>query len=244
MGKRIAVLALQGAFEEHVARLRALGAEAREVRQLADWEAGARWDGLVLPGGESTAQRRLLHELGLYAPLRRAVAEEGLPVLGTCAGLILLARSVEGDAPGMERFPTLGTLDVTACRNAYGRQLGSFRTVAPCRLPGAGEAPTSGSETLTEAVGASVSGETLTEAATASISGETLTEAATASVELPMTFIRAPYVAEAGPGVEVLASVGERIVAVRQGRQLAVAFHPELDADVRLHDCFLRSVCR
>ena len=231
MGKRIAVLALQGAFEEHVARLRALGAEAREVRQLADWEAGARWDGLVLPGGESTAQRRLLHELGLYAPLWRAVAEEGLPVLGTCAGLILLARSVEGDAPGMERFPTLGTLDVTACRNAYGRQLGSFRTVAPCRLPGAGETPTSGSETLTEA-------------ATASVSGETLTEAATASVELPMTFIRAPYVAEAGPGVEVLASVGERIVAVRQGRQLAVAFHPELDADVRLHACFLRSVCR
>ena len=204
MGKRIAVLALQGAFEEHVARLRALGAEAREVRQLADWEAEARWDGLVLPGGESTAQRRLLHELGLYAPLRRAVAEEGLPVLGTCAGLILLARGVEGDAPGMERFPTLGTLDVTACRNAYGRQLGSFRTVAPCRLPGAGEAPT----------------------------------------DLPMTFIRAPYVAEAGPGVEVLASVGERIVAVRQGRQLAVAFHPELDADVRLHACFLRSVCR
>lgn len=227
MGKRIAVLALQGAFEEHVARLRALGAEACEVRQLADWEAGARWDGLVLPGGESTAQRRLLHELGLYAPLRRAVAEEGLPVLGTCAGLILLARGVEGDAPGMERFPTLGTLDVTACRNAYGRQLGSFRTVAPCRLPGAGEAQASGSETLTEAV-----------------SGETLTEASTASVELPMTFIRAPYVAEAGPGVEVLASVGGRIVAVRQGRQLAVAFHPELDADVRLHACFLRSVCR
>lgn len=208
---KIAVLALQGAFAEHAARLGALGAEVREVRQLADWQQGGPWDGLVLPGGESTVMRRLMHELGLYAPLRRAVGEEGLPVLGTCAGLILLAARVEGDGAEGARYPTIGTMDITVCRNAYGRQLGSFRTEASCLLPRGGAAAAAGAEAVSQ--------------------------------RLPMTFIRAPYVREAGPGVQVLATVGGRTVAVRQGRQLAVAFHPELDADPRLHDYFLREVC-
>ncbi len=119
---RIAVLALQGAFVEHEAMLRRLGVETFEVRQLADWQQPK--DGLVLPGGESTTQSKLLSDLGLMEPLREAI-EGGLPVFGTCAGLILLAKEVEGES--RER---LATMDICVRRNAYGRQLGSFATEA------------------------------------------------------------------------------------------------------------------
>ena len=117
--------------------------------------------------------------------------EEGIPVLATCAGLILLAKRL--DAHDDKGTPRLSTLDVLVQRNAYGRQLGSFRT-----------------------------------------------EGKVAGIGLvPMTFIRAPYVMEADPGVEVLAQVDERTVAVRQGSQLALAFHPELDESVLVHEAFL-----
>jgi len=113
-------MALQGAFIEHEQRLQALGAETFEVRQLADWNQPK--DGLVLPGGESTTQLKLLTDLGLLEPVRRDILA-GLPVFGTCAGLILLAKDVEG-----EPYPRLSTMDIRVRRNAYGRQLGSFAT--------------------------------------------------------------------------------------------------------------------
>lgn len=114
---RIGVLALQGAFAEHEKMLRQIGAECFQIRQPADLEDGT--DGLVLPGGESTVMNRLLHDLHLYEPLKKAILG-GMPVLATCAGTILLAEDVEG---GM---PCFATVPIKVKRNAYGRQLGSF----------------------------------------------------------------------------------------------------------------------
>ena len=116
------MLALQGAFAEHEAMLWRLGADCFEVRQLADWRQPK--DGLIIPGGESTTQSKLLCDLGLLQPIRDAITG-GLPVFGTCAGLILLAKTVEGE----DRM-RLATMDISVKRNAYGRQLGSFATVA------------------------------------------------------------------------------------------------------------------
>ena len=115
---KIGVLALQGAFIEHVQALRQLGAEAVELRQLPDLEQPL--DGIVLPGGESTVQGKLLHELGMFAPLQKKIAQ-GLPVLATCAGMILLAEKLTNDSK-----LHLATMPITVKRNAYGRQLGSW----------------------------------------------------------------------------------------------------------------------
>ena len=173
---RIAVLALQGAFIEHEQMLQKLGAETFEVRQLRDWEQPK--DALVLPGGESTVQMRLLKELGLFEPIRKAIAD-GLPVLGTCAGMILLSEGY------------FGTMHIRVRRNAYGRQLGSFHTTDS--MEGLGE-------------------------------------------DVPMTFIRAPYIEEVTADDCIpIANVDGHIVAARQGNQIATAFHPELDNDTRLH---------
>lgn len=128
---RIAILALQGAFDEHRQMLDRLGAESFEVRQLADWMQPK--DGVIIPGGESTTQLKLLDDLGLRRPVREAIAA-GLPVYGTCAGLILLARQVEG-----EDYSRLSTMDIAVKRNAYGRQTGSFATVA--EFDGVGRVP-------------------------------------------------------------------------------------------------------
>lgn len=118
----VAVLAVQGAFVEHERKLAQLGAECRELRRRADLEQP--FDALVLPGGESTVQGKLLRELGMREPLRERIAG-GLPVLATCAGMILLAeRIAQGDGP------YLATVPMTVRRNAYGRQLGSFRVEA------------------------------------------------------------------------------------------------------------------
>lgn len=184
---RIGVLALQGAFAEHEAMLRGLGAEAAELRQLRDIEG---IDGLVLPGGESTVQGKLLRELGMLGPLKARI-EAGMPVLATCAGLILLASRLAND-PAVH----FGTMPVTVRRNAYGRQLGSFETVAPFKGLG----------------------------------------------DFRMDFIRAPYVEEAGEGVEKLAEVGGKTVAVRFGDQIGLAFHPEIGEDPRIHALFLDAV--
>ena len=118
---KVGVLAVQGAFAEMAAYWRAQGAEVFEIRQLADLERGM--DLLALPGGESTVQGKLLNDLGLFAPLKERI-DSGLPVFAVCAGLILLAETIEDD-------PTVwfGSLPVTVRRNAYGRQLGSFRTI-------------------------------------------------------------------------------------------------------------------
>ena len=188
---RIAVLALQGAFLEHEMILRKLGVDCFEVRQKQDWLQEK--DALIIPGGESTTQGKLLDELELLSPIREEI-ENGLPVFGTCAGLILLSRDVEGNSETAPAPPRLGTMQITTARNAYGRQLGSFRV----------------------------------ESTFAGIEGQ-----------IPMTFIRAPYIKEATEAVEVLAKVDDRIVAARQGNQLVTAFHPELDADTHVHEYFL-----
>ena len=120
----IAILALQGAFAEHAAMLDRLGTEHFEIRQLRDLERP--FDGLILPGGESTVMGKLLRDLELFEPLRQRI-QAGLPVFGTCAGLILLAKEVEGG------IPCFGTMDIAVRRNAYGRQLGSFYTEADCK---------------------------------------------------------------------------------------------------------------
>lgn len=117
---RIAVLALQGAFIEHEQMLERLGVSSVEIRQKRDLERP--YDGLIIPGGESTVQGKLMHELGLFEPIKKQI-ENGLPVFGTCAGLLLLAKKIEND----DRRH-LATMDITAVRNAYGRQLGSFYT--------------------------------------------------------------------------------------------------------------------
>ncbi len=176
---RIAILALQGAFAEHEAMLRQLGAEPFEVRKLSDWQQPK--DGLIIPGGESTTQMKLLRELGLADVVKDAI-NEGLPVFGTCAGLIMLSQS------------HLATMDIEAQRNAYGRQLGSFSTVH---------------------------------------------EVAEIGKDIPMTFIRAPFINRVYGRARELATVDGHIVAARQDNQLVTAFHPELTNDLRIHDYFL-----
>ena len=118
----IAVLALQGSFIEHRQKLKKLGVDTFEIRQLKDIDR--HFDGLILPGGESTTQGKLLRELGLFEPLKEKILN-GLPVFGTCAGLILLAENLENDNKVKCHF---GTMPATVARNAYGRQLGSFST--------------------------------------------------------------------------------------------------------------------
>ncbi|MEZ5122267.1 MAG: pyridoxal 5'-phosphate synthase glutaminase subunit PdxT [Solirubrobacterales bacterium] len=179
---RIGVLALQGGFAAHARMLRSLGAEVREVRTPADLDG---LDGLVWPGGESTTMMLGVRREGLAGPLRELVAA-GTPVFGTCAGLIMLDRE------------HLGVLDVTARRNAFGRQTRSFE--ADLDLPGIDGGP------------------------------------------VRAVFIRAPWIEDAGPEVTVLAEVDGHPVAVQQGRLLAVAFHPELSGDPRLHARFLALV--
>lgn len=116
----IGILALQGAFEEHRQMLSRLGADSFEIRQERDLDAD--FDGLIIPGGESTVQGKLLRELNLFDKIKELITD-GLPVFGTCAGLILLAKKTENDSR-----THLAVMDITAVRNAYGRQLGSFYT--------------------------------------------------------------------------------------------------------------------
>ncbi len=128
---KIGILAVQGAFIEHETKLAKLGAECIELRQKSDLEK--KFDGLVLPGGESTVQGKLLRELNMFQTLKTEI-EGGMPVLATCAGLILLAEKLSNDS-----HVYFGTLPVTVKRNAYGRQLGSFRTVQD--MEGVGTVP-------------------------------------------------------------------------------------------------------
>ncbi len=127
----IGVLAVQGAFIEHEKTLVSLGVPCFEIRQKSDLEK--HMDGLILPGGESTVQGKLLRDLGLFGPLKEKI-ESGMPVFGTCAGLLLLAKKIEND--DRSHF---ATMDIEAVRNAYGRQLGSFYTKA--EFKGIGKIP-------------------------------------------------------------------------------------------------------
>lgn len=185
----IAVMALQGAFIEHEMMLQKLGVDTFEVREASDWQRHK--DGLILPGGESTTQIKLLHELGLMEQVRADIAA-GLPVLGTCAGLILLAKDVENEPA--ERISTMNTI---VRRNAYGRQLDSFHTVGEVKGVG---------------------------------------------TDIPMTFIRAPYIKDVGANVDILSRIDGNIVAAKQANQLVLSFHPELDDDLRIHEYFISMV--
>lgn len=179
MAQRVGILALQGDFEAHARMLRALGAAPREVRVPADL---AGLDALVIPGGESTVMTLGIEREGLGEPLRELVGA-GTPVLGTCAGMIVLDRG------------HLGVLDIETERNAFGRQLRSFE--ADLDVSGVEGGP------------------------------------------VHAVFIRAPWVVAWGPQVEVLARVDGHPVAVRQDHTLAVAFHPELAGETRLHELLL-----
>lgn len=187
---------MQGDVREHLAALEEAGARAVRVRHPEDL---ARVDGIVLPGGESTTIVKLLDAFELFEPLRTAI-EGGLPAYGSCAGMILLARRLLDAAEGQR---TLGALDVTVRRNAFGRQIDSFET--DLEVEGVTDGP------------------------------------------FHAVFIRAPWVEEAGPGVQVLATVGAglaagRIVAVRERDVVATSFHPEIAGDVRLHRKFVQIV--
>ena len=190
-GPKIGVLALQGAFFEHSVALQSLGAHVIEVR-LPEALSGV--DGLVLPGGESTTMSMLLTSSGLFDGIAGLIAD-GTPVMGTCAGLILLASDVGDGRPDQRSF---AALDVAVLRNGYGRQRDSFET--PLEIAGIAGGP------------------------------------------FPAVFIRAPRISRVGAGVDVLASVGDDPVLVRQGRILAAAFHPELSGDLRLHQMFLGGI--
>jgi pyridoxal 5'-phosphate synthase pdxT subunit len=180
----IGVLALQGGFEAHAKVLRRLGAEVREVRVPADLDG---LQGLVVPGGESTTMTLGIEREGLAEPLRQ-LAESGTPILGSCAGLIMLDRE------------HLNVMDVRAQRNAFGRQTKSFEV--DLDVAGLDGGPLRG------------------------------------------IFIRAPWIAEHGPGVKILASIDGHPVAARQEDMLVVAFHTELSGDDRLHGLFLEAVAR
>lgn len=188
-----AILAVQGAFAEHAAMLDELGEPWFELRCLRNMSR--RFDRLILPGGESTVQGRLLREEGMLSTIRTLI-EGGMPVLGTCAGFILLAERVIDDDDGNRPIRPdshLGTMHVTVERNAYGRQLASFH--ATDEFAGIGP--------------------------------------------VPMSFIRAPRIVEVREGAVELARVDGDIVAARDGKQIGVAFHPELDDDPRIHELFL-----
>jgi len=184
----VAILALQGAFQEHADVFHQLGVETIELRQKSDLSQP--FDALVLPGGESTVQGQLLKQLDMFDLLQEKI-RQGLPVLATCAGLILLANELTNDD---RRY--FQTLPIKVKRNAYGRQLGSFVTETDFRHIGNIEA----------------------------------------------RFIRGPYIEDVDPDVEVLATVDEKIVAVQYHHQLAMAFHPELSDDVRIHQYFLSMI--
>ena len=177
--KLVGILALQGGFEAHAKIIRALGAEPREVRVPADLDG---LDALIIPGGESTVMTLGVEREGLAEPLQGLV-RAGTPVLGTCAGMIMLDRD------------HLDVLDIATRRNAFGRQLRSFE--ADVDLSGVEGGP------------------------------------------VHAVFIRAPWVSEHGAEVEVLGTVDDRPVAIRQGNVIAVAFHPELAGEKRLHEMLL-----
>ncbi len=199
MSPHVGVFALQGDVREHLRVLASLGATATGVRRVAELDA---CDGLVIPGGESTTMFKLARTFDLFEPIRQRI-KEGMPVFGTCAGMIMLADRIEDGTADQE---TLGGLDITVRRNAFGRQVDSFE----------GDVSFAGLDDPVHAV-----------------------------------FIRAPWVEDTGPEVEVLARVDDtvaggapdgaagRIVAVRQRSLMATSFHPEVDGDGRIHRLFL-----
>lgn len=187
----VGILALQGAFKEHSDMIKSLGHTPIEVRRL---EQLSSLDAIILPGGESTSIGKLLRDFELLNPLKEKIVQ-GLPVWGTCAGMILLAESIDGS-----KDCHIGTMAIKVKRNAYGRQLDSFS----CReiLHGV-------SDTV-----------------------------------YPLVFIRAPYIIDCGPEVEVIHRSQGDIVAAKQSNMLVTSFHPELTDDNRFHQYFIQEIVK
>jgi 5'-phosphate synthase pdxT subunit len=184
---KIGVLASQGDFAEHIATLKQLDAEAVPVRLTGELRGV---DGLIIPGGESTTISRMMTAYDLVKEIADMVGE-GMPLFGTCAGMILMAREISGNGTKY-----LDLMDIRVRRNAFGRQVDSFET--QLAVPVLGKVP------------------------------------------FPAVFIRAPVIEHCHAGVEVLARLADgTIVAARQGKMLAAAFHPELTSDLRFHRYFL-----
>ena len=186
----VGVLALQGAFDAHVRRLAELGVESRLVKDISDLDD---LDGIILPGGESTTMSNLLVASGLGVVLTSRL-HDGLPVFGTCAGMIMMAHTIHDGRPDQI---SMDAMDIQVRRNGYGRQNDSFEQ-----------------------------------------------DISITSLDSPFhaLFIRAPVIESMGSNVEVLASVGEHPVLVRQAHALASSFHPELVSDLRVHEIFLSMI--
>lgn len=188
--KNIGVLAVQGAVEEHM-NLLSLIENVNPI--LVKYEEDLNEiDGLIIPGGESTAIGRLLRDFNLVKPLREKI-KNGLSVWGTCAGMIILAKSLVNDST-----IHLGVMDIEVERNAYGRQLGSFKT-----------------EVMIDSISTS---------------------------NIPLVFIRAPYVTKVGQNVSVILELNQHIVACRQNNMLVTSFHPELTTDLSFHQYFVNMI--
>ncbi len=233
LGARVGVLALQGDVREHALTLEALGSVAVPVRRASEL-AGI--DGLILPGGESTTIDKLTRIFGLAEPLKDAM-RNGMPMYGSCAGMIMLADRIADPSCDQHGNPqqTIGGLDMVVRRNAFGRQRESFETTL--RFEGLDRPDTAGDDGP----------------------GTQRREADTVQA----VFIRAPWVEKVGDGVRVLASIPAadipdpgndlpahqltpagvaRIVAVRSGTLLATSFHPEVTGERRVHELFIRMI--
>ncbi|SKB00401.1 5'-phosphate synthase pdxT subunit [Caloramator quimbayensis] len=187
---KIGVLSLHGGVIEHLNHIRNLGADAVEVKEENDLNE---LNGIILPGGESTTMGLLLRERGILNPLKQRILN-GLPVWGTCAGMILLAKEIENDFRNH-----LQVMNIKVRRNAYGSQLDSF--VCSYRI-----------EKVT-------------------------------NEEIPLIFIRAPYIVETGREVDVIFEIDGKIVAARERNMLATSFHPELSSSLEFHRYFL-NMCK
>lgn len=188
----IGILGFQGGIIEHRQLLEKLGCEVTLVLYREDLE---KIDGLILPGGESTTISKLLNRTGLMEPLREKI-KNGLPVWGTCAGMILLAKNLSNDT----KVDGIKVMDITVRRNAYGTQLDSFNTnvVVP----------------------------------------------EVSDKEIPLVFIRAPFIDSIDENVKVICEVNGNIVAARQDNMLASSFHPELADNVEFHKYFVEKMCK
>ena len=188
----VGVLALQGDFREHLAALAECGVNATPVKTAEEIKS---IDALVIPGGESTTISKLAKSFDLFDLIKSRIAS-GLPTYGSCAGMIMVAKSIKDSASGQETF---GGINIEVERNAFGRQVDSFE--------------------------------------------EDLEFKGLTGPKFRAVFIRAPWVAKLGEGVEVLSEIDGHAVAVRQGKVLATSFHPELTSDNRIHRYFIEEMC-
>ena len=189
----VGVLALQGDFREHLAALAECGVIATPVKTAEELNV---IDALVIPGGESTTISKLAKAFDLFDLIKNRIAA-GLPTYGSCAGMIMVAKTIKDPASNQESF---GGIDVEVERNAFGRQVDSFE--------------------------------------------EDLDFKGISGPKFRAVFIRAPWVAKLGEGVEVLSEIDGHAVAIRQGHVLATSFHPELTSDNRIHRYFIEEICK